>query len=30
MYNFAGVLDLNILAILAARLLILRGSGRVS
>jgi hypothetical protein len=29
MYNLAGVLDLNILAILAARLPTLRGSGRV-
>jgi hypothetical protein len=28
-YNLAGDLDLNILAILAARLLTLRGSGRV-
>ena len=28
-YNFAGVLNLNILAILTARLLTLRDSGRV-
>jgi hypothetical protein len=29
MYNFAGVLDLNLLATLAARLLPLRDLGRV-
>jgi hypothetical protein len=29
MYNFAGVLDLNLLATLAVRLLSFRGSARV-